>query len=514
MQEQDKSNIYIIAHDMGTSSDKAVLIDFNGRIAASSKQDYPTYYPYPAWVEQIPSDYWNAVCAASKKLIGDNAVDPAAVKGVIFSTQSMGLIPVDDKGNTLYNNITWVDGRAEKQAQSLMKKLGGKKLFSLVAGTPIMGKDVVAKIQWIKEERPDVYNHTKYFLDVNGYLKFKCTGKCVAELSGASSYGLDLKKKTWLPALKLIGIDLNRLPPLVKSTDVVGGLLPDAAKAMGLLADTPVFGGSDDVQSAAIGSGMSSDGDVHIYLGTSAWVCASSEDKTKFKNGAAAIQSADPNMNLIVGITEAAGSNIQWLCDQFFKREQDEQGENIYRYMDDIIETVPPGSDYLVCTPWMLGERCPVSSTTTRATLYNINTEHTRNHLMRAVYEGIAYNLRWILENFYNDYGFKSENFRIIGGGALDKAWMQIIADVTGKEFSVIENPRNAGALGAAITALIGLGEVKSFKDARDFVAVVEQYRPNRKNKEIYDELFASYKDIYYGLKKAYQKVNSKRFGN
>jgi xylulokinase len=497
---------------MGTSSDKAVLIDFNGRITASSKRDYPTFYPYPAWVEQTPDDYWSAVCKASNDLVVKNGVDPSSVKGVIFSTQSMGLIPVDEKGAPLYNNITWVDGRAEKQARYLMNKLGGKRAFSLVSGTPIMGKDVVAKIQWIKEERPDVYNHTRYFLDVNGYLKFKCTGKMVSELSGASSYGLDLKKKTWLSALKLVGIDMNRLPPLVKSTDVVGGLLPDAAAAMGLMPETPVFGGSDDVQSAAIGSGMNADGDVHIYLGTSAWVCASSKNKTQFKHGAAAIQSADPDMNLIVGITEAAGSNIQWLCDQFFKTEQKEHGENIFAYMDKMIETVPPGSDYLICTPWMLGERCPISSTTTRATLYNINPEHTRTHLMRAVYEGIAYNLRWILENFKADYGFSSEHFRIIGGGALDKAWMQIIADVTGKEFSVSENPRNAGALGAAITALIGLGEVKSFSEARGYVRAAETYRPNRNNREIYDKLFQNYKEIYKGLKKAYKNINSERF--
>ncbi|MDR3292586.1 MAG: FGGY-family carbohydrate kinase [Clostridiales bacterium] len=503
---------YIIAHDMGTSSDKAVLIDFNGKIVASQKEDYPTYYPYPSWVEQVPSDYWNAVCKASKILVEKTGIAPASVMGVIFSTQSMGLIPMDEKGNTLYNNITWVDGRAEKQAQSLMKKLGGKKIFSLVSGTPIMGKDVIAKIRWLKDERPDVYNHTRWFVDVNGYLKYKCTGKIVAELSGASSYGLDLKKKTWMSALKLVGTDMNRLPPLVKSTDIVGGLLPEAAEAMGLKPETPVFGGSDDVQSAAIGSGMNGDGDIHIYLGTSAWVCASSRDKTKFKHGAAAIQSADPLMNLIVGLTEAAGSNIEWLIEQFFKHERDEYGEGIYAYMDKIIETVPAGSDYLICTPWMLGERCPVSSTTTRATLYNINPEHTRHHLMRAVYEGIAYNLRWILENLEKDYGFKSEHFRIIGGGALDKAWMQIIADITGKEFSVIENPRNAGALGAAITALIGLKEISGFDAARDYVTVAETYRPDRKNKELYEKLFQSYQNIYSGLEKAYRGINSDRF--
>lgn len=498
---------------MGTSSDKAVLVSYDGKIIATAKEDYPTYFPNPAWVEQDPDDYWNAVCATSKTIMEKNKIDPADIGGIIFSTQAQGVIPVDENGKHLYNNISWVDGRAERQAQNIMHKFGGKKIFTLIVGTPIMGKDCIPKIQWIKDERIDVYRNTKYFLDVNGFLKMKCTGEMYAELSGASSYGLDLKKKQWLGAMKLLGLDMNKLPPLCKSTDKIGkGLTEEAAARMGLLVGTPVFGGCDDVQAAVMGSGMSGDGDVHIYLGTSAWVAAISRTQTKFKHGAAAIQSADPEMNLIAGITESAGSNIQWLIEQFFAREQAELGEGIYDYMDKVIENIPPGSNHLICTPWMLGERCPVSSTTTRATLFNINTDHTREHLMRAVYEGIGYNLKWILDNFKKDYGFSCRTFRIIGGGALDNAWMQIIADITKTEFEVVDNPRNAGALGVAAIALIGLGVLKSFKSARSFVTVKKKYKPREINFAAYDEAFARYKDIYYNLEEAYKKANGKRF--
>jgi Sugar (pentulose and hexulose) kinases len=315
-------------------------------------------------------------------------------------------------------------------------------------------------------------------------------------------------------AFPLVGVEMSKLPPIVKSTDKIGnGLLSEAAEKMGLNVGTPVFGGCDDVQAAVIGSGKNMEGDVHIYLGTSAWVAACSKSATKFMHGAAAIQSADPEMNLIAGITEAAGSNIQWISDQFFSHEKKELGDGIYAYMDEVIRTIPAGSDHLICTPWMMGERCPVSSTTTRCTLFNVNPEHTREHMMRAVYEGVAYNLRWILENYQKDYGFKGHNFNIIGGGALDDAWMQIIADVTGAEFSIVENPRNAGALGAAIIALIGLGELKGFDKAKDFVRISKTYKPNNDNKAIYDEMFATYQNLYYGLKKTYKKANGKRFG-
>ncbi len=504
---------YIIAHDMGTSSDKAVLISFAGEIVASMAEPYPTYYPAPSFVEQNPQDYWDAVCKTTREVVKKAGIKPDEVKGIVFSTQAMGIIPVDANGKVLHPNITWVDGRAEKQAQKLMNKVGGKRIFTLVAGTPIMGKDVIAKIQWLREERPDVYNETKYFLDVNGFLKFKCTGEMVAELSGASSYGLDLKKKTWMSALKIVGIDMSKLPPLVKSTDLIGnGLTQEAAQLMELPVGTPVFGGCDDTQSAAIGSGMNGDGEIHIYLGTSAWVGATSKTETKFKHGTGALQSADPEMNLIAGVTEAAGSNIQWLCDQFFRTEQKELGEGIYKYMDEVISSIPAGSDHLICTPWMSGERCPVSSTTTRSTLFNITPTHTREHLMKALYEGIGYNLRWILENYEKDYGFHCRQFRIIGGGALDDAWMQIIADITKSEFAVVENPRMAGALGAAIIALIGLGELKGFSDAKLFVKEAKSYKPNPTNAYIYDKLFMDYKRVYKSLKRTYRKANSKRF--
>ncbi len=501
--------MYVIAFDMGTSSNKAVLVDFSGQIIAQTRADYDIHYPYPGWAEQNPEDYWTGVCTSSKELIKKAGIDKKDVKGIIFATQSMGIIPVDKEGNVLHPNISWVDGRAQKQADAIMNKLGGPKIFSIFSGTPIMGKDVIAKLIWIKEERPDIYKRTQYFLDVNGYLKMKCTGQMVAELSGASAYGLDLKKNQWLSVLGLTGLDMKKLPPLVKSTDNVGPLTETAAEELGLEPGTPVFGGCDDVQSACIGSGMTRDGDIHIYLGTSAWVCASSKNKTKFSNGAAAIKSADPNMNLITGITESAGANITWIMDEFFREEKEKYGDAIYDKMNESIINIPPGCDGLICTPWLLGERCPVSTTTTRATLFNISIFHTREHLMRAVYEGIGFNLRWILENFAKDYKFSCRTFRIVGGGALDKVWMQMIADITKTEFSVIANPRNAGALGAAIIAMIGLGELKSFEDSYKFAKVAKVYTPNPANAEVYDRMFKTYKNIYYDLKKTYKKANT-----
>ena len=159
---------YILSHDIGTSSDKAVLVDYKGHIVATVVEPYPTYYPYPSWAEQVPEDYWQAVSKTSRKIVEKTGIEPGQIKGVVFSTQAQGIIPVDKDGNVLYNNITWVDGRAEEQAQKIMNRLGGKKLFTMVAGTPIMGKDCIPKIIWLNEKKPEIYNNTFKILDVNG----------------------------------------------------------------------------------------------------------------------------------------------------------------------------------------------------------------------------------------------------------------------------------------------------------------------------------------------------------
>lgn len=501
-----------MAHDLGTSSDKAVLVDFNGNIVATASESYPTFYPKPAWVEQDARDYWESSCRASKRIMVENGIEPSDVQAVIFSTQAQGIIPVDKKGNVLHKNITWVDGRAEKQARDIMNRVGGKRIFTLFSGTPIMGKDVLAKVMWLKEEEPEIWAKTYKILDVNGYMRYMSTGGMYTEISGASSFALDLKKKEWMSVLKLVGLDMEKLPPLCNSTDDMGGLLPEAAEKMGLSEGIPVFGGCDDVQAAAVGSGMCEDGDAHIYLGTSAWVAVATKDKDKFKRGAAPIQSADKNMLLIAGITESAGANLLWLQEKLYPHELEKYGDRIFDFMDEEVATVPPGSDDLIFTPWMLGERCPVSSTTTRATFFNLSMDHTRAHMLRALYEGIGFNLRWIMENYKQDYGFRFDNLSIIGGGAMNGPWMQIIADITGKEFSVPVDPKNSGALGAAAVAMIGLGEIDNFAKVKDFVKIERTYTPDPENKAVYDKLFEDYKNIYRGLKSAYEIANSARF--
>jgi len=493
---------FVIAHDVGTSSIKTALISAKGEVLAHATEGYGFTYPKPGWVEQDPEDYWTGSVRNTRKVLEENRADPENIIGIIFSTQAMGIIPLDK------------DNRAEEQARWVMNLLGGKRLFTKLIGIEITGKDVIPKLRWIKQNEPEVYTMTETILDVNGYLKFRATGKKVFEWTGACSYGFNLKKKDWERMLfKVAGIDINKLPPLVRSTDVVGTLTPEAAAELGLPVSIPVYGGCDDTQSAAVGSGSTREAEAHIYLGSSAWAGITTAKNLKHKNGAAVLQSADTNKNLVVGITESAGSNFDWMIEKFYKYEKNDPAINdIYAFINKETEGIPPGSDHLIFTPWLLGERCPVSTTTTRGTVFNLGLEHSRGHVVKALLEGVAFNLRWIFENYQNDFGFRPSKIRAIGGGSVNSQWMQGIADIIGLPVETITQPSMAGALGAASCVFVGSQVFTDFHEINQFIKIKNIFTPDTSNKKIYDKLFQSYKNVYNGLEKAYIEANLERF--
>ncbi|MBK8351596.1 MAG: hypothetical protein IPL21_07785 [Saprospirales bacterium] len=233
---------------------------------------------------------------------------------------------------------------------------------------------------------------------------------------------------------------------------------------MGLSVNTSVYGSCDDTQSAAVGTTAIGEGEAHIYVGTSAWVGVTTSKNLKFKNAAVCLQSADPSKNIVVGITESAGINTQWLIDTYYSTEKNNLSEqDLFLLIEAEINATNAGADYLIMTPWFLGERCPISTTTTRSTLFNLTHQHTRAHIARANFEGIAYNLRWTINNLEKDYGFKFDTLKITGGGSKNKSWMQLIADVTNRKIITTSQPVNAGAFGAAMCAMVGAGALKDF---------------------------------------------------
>jgi xylulokinase len=506
---------YIIAHDVGTGGNKAVLVDTGGNIVARAFHPYLVHYPRPDWAEQDPEDWWQAIAMTTRQVMDRTGIAPREVLAVVYATQMLGIVPMGSDGRPLRPAIIWLDGRAPEQATRIMRKFLGRHIFAAIAGAEISGKDGLPKLLWLKENEPEVYHKMRCFLDVNGYLTYRATGRMVFEWSCASAFGLDLKKKDWLrPIIHYIGLDTDKFPPLVRSVDQVGGLTPEAAHDCGLLEGTPVFGGGGDAPMAAVGAGAVDEGDGHIYLGTSGWVGVVTSKTPTGRHGVATIHSADPAKALLFAEMETAGACLKWIADQFYRHEQaDPSIPNVYALMDEDVETIPPGSDFLVCTPWMYGERAPVSDTWVRATFFNISADHRREHLLRAVYEGVAYNLRWMIEIVERTFGFPLPVLRIIGGGARGAPWMQIIADVTGRRVETVAHPQEAGAVGAALTTAVGLGIYPDFEALKRVVRVVREFQPQMEYTGVYNLLYTSYRRLYNSLRRLYKDVNEVRFG-
>jgi len=504
---------YILAHDVGTSNNKAALVDLEGNVHGKSISPYDIKYPRPGWAEQSPEDWWQAVTSTTRQLLADTKVDPSDILCVAYSTQMLGIVPMGEKEGALGPGIIWLDSRAPEEAIWVMNKFLGPNVFAAIAGATIGGKDGIPKLIWLKKNQQEIYTKMKCFLDVNGYLNYRSTGNMVMNWSNASAFGLDLKKKTWLEAIfKYVGIDTKKLAPLVRSIDKIGGLTGEAAKEMGLLEGTPVMGGAGDVPSAAVGSGAVGEGEGHISIGTSAWVGVVTRRTPTGKNGIAAIHSADPEKALLLSQMELAGGCLKWLGDEVCRSEKaDPAISNIFGYMDDSITKVPAGSDYLLFMPWMYGERTPISDTYIRSGFLNLAPEHTREHLLRAVYEGVAYNIRWIIERVEKEYKFPLPSLRVIGGGALGHPWMQILADITGKRVETVHNPQEAGAVGVAMTAAIGLGIYKDFDSLKKVVTVDKAFEPRAENRQVYDFLYGSFHELYKDLKGFYTRINKER---
>ncbi len=505
---------YIIAHDVGTSGNKAVLVDAEGRVRGKCFEHYKTYYPNPGWAEQEPVDWWRAVSRTTRLLLEQTAVSPSDILCITYATQMLGIIPMDPKGEVLRRAILWLDSRAGEEAERLMKKFVNARIFALFAGTTLCGKDGLPKLLWLKGKEPEVYNKMCCFLDVAGYLFYRSTGNMAMEWTGASVFGIDLKKKTWLSSLfRYVGLDPGKFPPLVRSIDRVGEVTREAASDCGLLQGTPVIAGAGDAPCAAVGSGAVSEGEGHVYLGISGWVGVVTRRTPKGKCGAATIHSADPNKTLLFAETEAAGGCIQWIADEFYKAEKrDPNIPNVYALMDDEVTKVPPGSNYLLFTPWIYGERAPIDDCYVRATFLNLSAEHTREDLLRAVYEGVAYNIRWIVDIVEREFKFSLPHLRVVGGGAKGKPWMQVLADVTQRRIEAVCDPQEAGAIGAAMVAAVGLGIYPDFESLRNVVKLDKVFEPQPENSEIYDSLFHSYQEVYRSLRSFYRKLNKGRF--
>ncbi len=264
---------YLLAHDLGTTGNKASLFDEAGGLIASHLAAYPAAYPQAGWAEQDPIDWWQALGLATHALLAQANIAPGEIAAVTFSGQMMGIVPIDAHGIPLRSAIIWADQRAVDEANFIADRCGADVVYQRT-GHRISPAYLAAKILWVKNHQPDCYHATHRFLCAKDYIAFKLTGHAVTDYSDASgSNFFDLASRRWSTDLiEAIGLDVDKLPEVHASTDIIGEVTRAASEETGLKIGTPVIIGGGDGACAGVGAGVVQSGDGYCYLGSSAWI--------------------------------------------------------------------------------------------------------------------------------------------------------------------------------------------------------------------------------------------------
>jgi xylulokinase len=485
---------YLIAHDLGTSGTKAALTDLTGRVVATAESRYGVYYSADGGAEQDPQDWWQAIVKTTRAMMAKAGVDPSQVVGMSMDAQMAGTVPVDKDGNALRRVLIWLDARAEKEAEILIER----------TQLPfITGKAPSAKVLWIMRNEPEIYAKTYKMLDCKDYLQARMTGEYGTDYTCAmaTTYFNPWTLDWWEDVLAAMEFPKEKLPTSMPSTQIVGKLKSDVAKELGLLPGTPVISGGGDVPCAVIGSGAISLGRSHLYLGTSAWVFAITDQFNLEAEGLWPGAGCDPTTFLLGGEMDNAGGCLKWFNENILGKEDAEAaqkgGMTIFQYVDQKASEIPAGVEGMLFLPWVWGERSPLDDDNVRGGFVNLGLNHTKWHMARAILEGIGHHLRWIFEKV-ELAGLPQKEVNVIGGGAASQIWLQILADVTNIKLRQVEGPLDACARGAAMTAAVGLGYYKDFSEVEKVIRLTgAEFTPNPKHRALYDQAYANFKSLY-----------------
>ncbi len=510
---------HILALDLGTSGVKLALVGPGGHLAETAVEPYGLTLLPGGGAEQDPDEWWKAVVRGTHALLDRRTVRHDDVVGIGVSAQWSGTVPVDRTGRHLMNAIIWMDARGAPYVRRIVDGVpriegyGAAKLATWIrrtGGAPgHSGKDPIAHVLFIQHERPDVHLDTHFYLEPKDWLNLRLTGRAVASFDSITLHWVtDTRDITNVRydagLLRMSGMDPSKLPPLVPPATLIGTLTPEAAGALGLRRDVQVASGMGDLVAAAVGSGAVGDRQAHACIGTSSWlVCHVPSKKTDLFHNMASLPSGIPGRYLLANEQESAGACLVALKDNILEVDG-------YPALFAMADGVPPGSNGLLFTPWLNGERTPVDDRLIRGGFFNQSLSTTRAEMVRAVLEGVGLNARWLLKYVERFVGRRLDAVNLIGGGARSDLWCQIHADVLGRTIRRMEEPTFAGARGAAFQALVAMGRM-SFDDVPARVPVDATFEPDAGNRSLYDGLFDEFVNVYKRTRKIAARMNGAR---
>ncbi|HEV7762655.1 MAG TPA: FGGY-family carbohydrate kinase [Acidimicrobiales bacterium] len=542
---------YVLGVDLGTGGAKVALVSTAGAVLGHEFAATTVDLLPDGGAEQDPDGWWQAIVGATRRLLDRADLPSERIVAACMSAQWGGTVAVDEHGTALHPALIWMDSRGG----ALSRRLTGggievpgtgynaarlARWLRRTGGVPTRtGKDPVGQIQWLRHERPEVFAAARWFLDVPEYLTMRLTGEAVAAYDTVvlrwCTDNRDPYDVRYDPGLvALCGLDAAKLPRLVPPATVVGRITPAAAHELGLGTHVQVVAGTGDTTAAAVGAGAVLDHQAHLYVGTSSWLsCHVPAKKTDLRTNVASLPSVVPGRYWVATVQDVAGKALTWLVDNVLYADDELASGDVVGTTgtagtagtagapgapDDVLDRlnavaakVPPGSHGVVFTPWLNGERTPVDDQRLRGGWFNVSLATDRATLVRAVFEGVALNARWMqdaVEGFVRrarPNGFDGLTF--VGGGASSALWCQIMADVLDRPIRQADDPVLANVRGAGLIGAVALGRL-AWDDVPGTVAIRETFTPDPGVRATYDRLYRTFVDLHRRNKSLYARHN------
>ncbi|MBM6614491.1 xylulokinase [Desemzia sp. RIT804] len=493
---------YVLGLDLGTGSLKGLLMDQKGSIVTTKSSEYDLISTQPGYSEQQPADWVEAAKRVIQEIVAEIPEASEKIEAISFSGQMHSLVLLDQEGSVLRNAILWNDVRTTLQCEVIMDQMGDR-LIEITKNKALEGF-TLPKLLWVKEHEPEIWNKVARFLLPKDYLGFWLTGHQQMEYSDAAgTLLLDVTNKLWSQEiLETFDIPAGSCPPLVNSIDCIGTVKKEIAEELGLKNEVRVIAGGADNACAAIGAGIVHENTAMCSIGTSGVFLAYEPVGTKNYDGHLHyFNHAEPEKYYSMGVTLAAGHSLNWFKKTFAK-------DLSYEELLSGIEKIAAGSDGLFFTPYIVGERTPYTDSQVRGSFIGMDVHHTLKHFAKAVLEGITFSLKdsQLLMEQYT--GKQFNQIVSVGGGAKNKDWLQMQADIFDAKVVTLETEQGP-AKGATMLAAVGAGWYETVTDcANEWVDFKEEYSPNVETAEHYGLLHKKYQEIYPATKALFVPIS------
>jgi xylulokinase len=517
----------VLAIDLGSGGPKVAVVTERGEILANARSSVSTLFVDGGGAEQDPRDWWRTVDRAVRTVLSHPQVDRGRIVAVSCTGQWSVTAPVDSGGQPLMNAVHWTDSRGAPDTQALTDGLikidgyGVRRLLRWIQITGAVpthaGADSLAHILFLKRARPDIYARTHKLLEPMDFLNLRLTGRFSASYATVFPYLLtdnrDVNHVHYHEGLlRLAAVDREKLPDLVPVDAVLGTLQPEIAAAWKLPPATQVVCGTTDNQTAALGAGSIDDAVGYISVGTTSWLsCHIPFKKCNLLRAIATMPSAIPGRNIVVAEQGAAGRCLEAVIERLLCADRnwslDGERSSVYAELFEEAAAVRPGCDGLLFLPWLNGSGPPAADGRVRGGFINQTLRTGRAEAVRAVMEGIAFNLGWLLPHVETFVGRKFETVRMVGGAAESDLWCQIFADIFDRPIHRVASPRLATVRGGALHALMSLG-IRRRDEISSLVPISAVFEPNPRNRKVYRELSSAFVKCYKRMRGVFAMLN------